>query len=449
MLDSTQKANKRLRCHSTPRKMIIKSCIALILIAAMLSSLLNYYQPSFARPKVPAGGPLLNDPGLKVELVVSGLKAPTSLSFLGPNEILVTEKNTGIVQVVQNGVISKEPLIRLNVSKDDERGLLGIALSADKKTIFLYYTEQRPNEGEITNNVYRYDLVDNKLTNPKLLLSIPGLPGPQHNGGKIIIGKDNNLYITIGDVGGSFVGKSTETKTQNFANGSEPDGRAGIIRITQGGKPVGNGILGGSQILNLYYAYGIKNIFGIDFDPVTGNLWDTENGPTFGDEINLVEPGFNSGWAKIQGIWLVQTQEGVKTEPTKGKLAPEMPQDLVNFDDKGKYSTPEFTWDHSVAPTALLFVNYSKMGKQYENEMLVGDAKYGNIYHFKLNQNRTGLMLNGTLTDKVADKVEEMGSNILGSGFGVVTDLQMGPDGNVYVLVYDKEDGRLYRITPS
>jgi glucose/arabinose dehydrogenase len=163
----------------------------------------------------------------------------------------------------------------------------------------------------------------------------------------------------------------------------------------------------------------------------------------------LVEPGFNSGWAKIQGIWLVQTQEGVKTEPTKGKLAPEMPQDLVNFDDKGKYSTPEFTWDHSVAPTALLFVNYSKMGNQYENEMLVGDAKYGNIYHFKLNQNRTGLMLNGTLTDKVADKVEEMGSNILGSGFGVVTDLQMGPDGNVYVLVYDKEDGRLYRITPS
>jgi glucose/arabinose dehydrogenase len=58
-------------------------------------------------------------------------------------------------------------------------------------------------------------------------------------------------------------------------------------------------------------------------------------------------------------------------------------------------------------------------------------------------------MLNGTLTDKVAEKVEEMGSNILGSGFGVVTDLQMGPDGNVYVLVYDKEDGRLYRITPS
>ena len=50
-----------------------------------------------------------------------------------------------------------------------------------------------------------------------------------------------------------------------------------------------------------YYAYGIRNSFGMDFDPVTGNLWDTENGPSYGDEINLVEPGFNSGWQVVQG----------------------------------------------------------------------------------------------------------------------------------------------------
>ena len=79
-------------------------------------------------------------------------------------------------------------------------------------------------------------------------------------------------------------------------NGSEPDGRAGIIRFNQDGKPLRSGIIGSAPILNMYYAYGIKNIFGFDFDPVTGKMWDTENGPTFGDEINLVEPGFNSGW---------------------------------------------------------------------------------------------------------------------------------------------------------
>ena len=58
--------------------------------------------------------------------------------------------------------------------------------------------------------------------------------------------------------------------------------------------------------MNLYYAYGIRNSFGIDFDPVTGKLWDTENGPGYGDEINLVKPGFNSGWGKIQGMWTTE-----------------------------------------------------------------------------------------------------------------------------------------------
>ena len=54
-------------------------------------------------------------------------------------------------------------------------------------------------------------------------------------------------------------------------------------------------------------------------------MWDTENGPTFGDEINFIEPGFNSGWAKVQGIWYVQSQEGQITEPVKGEMAPENP----------------------------------------------------------------------------------------------------------------------------
>jgi hypothetical protein len=55
--------------------------------------------------------------------------------------------------------------------------------------------------------------------------------------------------------------------------------------------------------MNLYYTYGIKNNFGIDFDPNTGNLWDAENGPEYGDGLNLVKPGFNSGWITVQGIW--------------------------------------------------------------------------------------------------------------------------------------------------
>ena len=98
-----------------------------------------------------------------------------------------------------------------------------------------------------------------------------------------------------------------KTKTQNYEDGEPVDGRAGILRLTQDGYPVlnanGNGILGKKYPLNIYYAYGIRNSFGIDFDPITGKLWDTENGPQFGDEINMVEPGFNSGSDRVYGIW--------------------------------------------------------------------------------------------------------------------------------------------------
>jgi aldose sugar dehydrogenase len=80
----------------------------------------------------------------------------------------------------------------------------------------------------------------------------------------------------VGDIDGSFKEEETETQAQNYNDGVEPDGRSGILRITQDGQPVGEGILGNSIPLKLYYAYGIRNSFGLDFDPVTGKLWATE-----------------------------------------------------------------------------------------------------------------------------------------------------------------------------
>jgi glucose/arabinose dehydrogenase len=175
--------------------------------------------------------------------------------------------------------------------------------------IFLYFTEANARDGDDTdksnpkvplgNRVYKYELKNNQIFNPKLLLNLPALPSPRHPGGIIAIGPDNNLYVTVGDIDGTFR-KGFETMAQNYQNGSSPDGRSGILRITQDGKPVGNGIVGDKSPLDLYYAYGIRNSFGMDWDPVTGHLWDTENGPHYGDEINLVKPGFNSGWVGVQ-----------------------------------------------------------------------------------------------------------------------------------------------------
>ena len=93
--------------------------------------------------------------------------------------------------------------------------------------------------------------------------------------------------------------------------------------------------------------------YGIDFDPLTNNLWDTENGPTFGDEINLVEPGFNSGWRKIQGIWNVTEMTGpdgrINLTDLDNKSIGLDPRGLETFEGRGIYSSPEFTWFNSTS----------------------------------------------------------------------------------------------------
>jgi len=320
--------------------------------------------------------------------------------------------------------------------------MLGIAIAKHTAIngntfVFLYYTENNGSGSPLGNRVYRYELVDNKLINPKLILNLPATPGPFHDGGKVLIGPDKNVYAVIGDL------LYHRTQAQNVATGGLPDLTSGIIRVTQEGKPVPNSPIGNTYPLNLYYAYGIRNSFGMDFDPVTGKLWDTENGPNYGDEINLVEPGFNSGWAQVQGIW---TPNGAIENENAEPLSLH-PSNLVDFGGKGKYKVPEFIWFQTVAPTALKFLNSTNLGKQYQNDLFVGDYNNGNLYHFKLSQNRTALVLSGTLANKIAYTLQDSRPAILGSGFdGGITDLQVGPDGYLYVLTYA---GSIYKIITS
>jgi glucose/arabinose dehydrogenase len=416
---------------------------------------------------------VIEDPNLKVETVVERLEFPTSMAFLAPEDILVLEKNQGTVKRIVNGTLLQEPLLDVAVATQGERGMLGIAASENKKEnvtfVFLYFTKAKNEEGKdvclnergifpyckpgedpVGNQIYRYEFDQTRLVNPKLLLDLPATPN-RHNGGPLLTGPDGNIYVLIGDI-------HRNTKAQNFLNGSEPDGTSGILRITPDGLPVPNGsIIGDLNPLNLYYAYGIRNSFGMDFDPVTGNLWDTENGLLYGDEVNLVEPGFNSGWSRIQGIW-DSNQLGNESRElywqlnqTKSKdIVVGEPRGLVDFDGKGYYSNPELTWSFSVAPTAIKFLDSDKLGKQYENDMFVGDFRNGNIYHFDLNRDRTELSLNGSLADKIVDNAQEPTNSdiIFGRGFGAITDLEVGPDGYLYVLsLY--QGGWDCRLTPK
>ena len=429
--------------------------IILFAILALLSFLsiefIHYYYSAAAAE------PIVNDPNLKIEIVFKGIEFPTSMTFLDQDDILVLEKNNGVVRRIVNGMSLSEPLLDVNVANANERGMLGIAVAKnDVKNItnvFLYYTESKERDGNddcntstncnkgndpLGNRLYRYELIHDKLMNPKLLLDLPATPGPAHNGGVITLGPDNNLYLVIGEL--TLMG----TQSSNVQKGLAPDGRGGILRITQDGKAVeGGGLLGNTNPLNLYYAYGIRNSFGIDFDPVTGNLWDTENGPGFGDEINLVKPGFNSGWAKMQGIWEVK-------RGNEGNIVLYPPNSLVDFGGKGNYSLPKFVWNSTVAPTAAKFLSSDKLGTQYKNDLFIGDGNNGNIYHFDLNNDRTELVLQGPLADKVASNISENQDIIWGKGFGIITDIQVGPDGYLYILSINlpQERGTIFRIVP-
>jgi glucose/arabinose dehydrogenase len=394
----------------------------------------NISYAAYVRALPESSGQDLVDPSLKVELFFKdGIKGPaTSMAFLGPDDILLLEKNTGKVQRIVNGSLQQEPLLQVKVGTEVELGMLGIAISKnqqDRTFVFLYYTEASNSGIVIGNRLYRYELVDNKLVNPLLLLNLPATSTivaheNNHNGGKVVIGPDNNVYLVVGDVGGRM------GNIQNILRGNSPDGTSGILRVTQEGKSVHEGPLGNSVPDVLYYAYGIRNSFGFDFDPVTGNLWDSENGGIDKDEINYVYPGFNSGWRKAMGMALS------RFDPN---------EDLFYFDGKGKYSDPEFVWKETVAPTALKFLNSSKLGSEYENTIFVGDVKTGNLYNFELDSTRQQLQLSPPLADKVADTPQEIQGIIFGKGFGVITDIQVGPDGYLYILGID---GTIYKIVP-
>ncbi|HKQ22663.1 MAG TPA: PQQ-dependent sugar dehydrogenase [Nitrososphaeraceae archaeon] len=444
--------------------------------------MVDYIEPTHASESLLNGLPNIFDHNYEAKVIFQkeieryggGLSPVSSMTFLDTNDILLLNKNNGMVHRIVNGVLLKEPLLDVDVANKRERGMLGIATTASSasnndvdnatKYIFLYYTQSTKDGNDICplayrcesgteplgNRLYRYELSDDKLVNPRLLLSLPATPGPTHNGGAVEIGPDNNVYVTIGDVHGHADNRS-KTKAQNFQDGLDPDGRSAILRVSKNGEIPEENILGNLYPLNFYYAYGIRNSFGIDFDPISGKLWDTENGPDYGDEINLVEPGFNSGWIELQGIWKPRFDEVNGGDFIAGdELLYPTNHELVDFDGKGNYSAPEFIWKKPVGATAIKFLHSDKYGKEYKDDLFVGDVNNGYLYHFDLNKERSGLVLRDKLQDKIADTDTDDDLNQIkfGEGFGGITDIEVGPDGYLYILSFEKNTAKIFKIIP-
>jgi aldose sugar dehydrogenase len=395
----------------------------------------------------PGGGPTLHDDILDVQLVAEGLDSPTSMRFLDKDTLLVLEKNTGQVRVVLDGKLLEDPAIQVEVATGAEQGLLGIEIwdgnNDDTTSVFLYLTENYHDKPRNLVYKYIYDQNEKTLENKTLILDLQGEPGPFHNGGKIAIGPhDGYIYAVIGDVssGGGML--------DNQIPGRPPDDKSVILRVDRDtGIPVQDNPFynhtSNMEKLQRYYAYGIRNSFGMDFDTVTGKLWITENGEHVYDEINIVEPGFNSGWHKVMG--------------PIGRTNITVENDLIVFDG-AKYEDPVFSWYAPIGVTDIEFFNSTKLGEKYDGNLFVGDINNGNLYFFKVNEDRTGLTFHDPrLLDLVADPVREeeeeekggeaseLTSIIFGEGFGRITDIETGPDGLLYILSY--EDGKIYRIS--
>lgn len=381
----------------------------------------------------------LVSPKYKVETVVTGLSQPTTLAFVDPTTLLVCQKGDGKVIRVANGAIAGTAL-DLGVSNNSERGLLGICLDpnfASNGFVYLYYSKSSTGgdsgvDGNWTDNrIERFLYLGGTLTFSASIRVFPRDPmqtgnGANHNGGIIMIGADQKLYAVTGDL------NRNRAEQNNLTQSTVASKVGGIFRLNLDGSiPTDNPFIGNANAdFKPYYTYGLRNSFGMTFDPLTGRVWYTENGPSTYDEINMAVPGMNSGWNKIWG----------PDSRSSGNLS-----DLVVLPNS-VYRDPEFSWASVVAPTSLVFLNSTKFLPSERNKLLVGDNNFANLYLFTLNTARDGFVLTGNLTDKVADSATERDALKFGSGWGVITDLKMGPDG--YCYVSSLTQGAIRRIRP-
>lgn len=446
-----------------------------------------------------AASPTMLDDNLTVSTVVAGLDQPTSMVFLGANDFLVLERATGKVQRIMNGALHSTPL-DLAVNNASERGLLGIALHpgfAQNGFVYLFWTESSTGADTATidqipllgNRVDRYLwngatlTFDRNLIKLRALQQDAGQPARgNHNGGVIRFGPDGKLYIIFGDNG-------RRGFLQNLATGGPvPDDQFGgpapddthmsgvILRLNDDGStPTDNPFfnattnLTGEAAANIkkVFAYGIRNSFGMDFDPLSGALWTQENGDDAFDEINRVTPGFNGGWIQTIGpISRVAEFKSIEMTYAAGNLqqlrwppsniadTPQQALSRMFMLPGAQYVDPEFSWKYALAPSPIGFVKGGGLGPQFEGDLFVGASRTtllnGFLFRFKLTTDRQHFSFSDPrLADRVADNLDkfdltESESLVIGKDFGITTDIQTGPNGNVFVV--SLSNGAVYEI---
>jgi glucose/arabinose dehydrogenase len=479
-----------------------------------------------------AAGPTMLDPSLAVRTVVSGLTTPTSIAFLGPSDLLVLEKNTGRVLRVTNGAVQGVVLdLSVNFASErgllgialhpDFPASPGVYLywscrSTAPPTDPFFPDERRCLDanmsGPDTSDVLQVPLLGNRVDrfvwngstlafdrNLVMLRSFQNDGAPQppnqgdqaqpprgnHDGGVLAFGPDRKLYVIFGDNGrrgqlqNLAQGPTPPTADDQFG-GPEPDDAhltGVVLRLNDDGSaPPDNpffaaGAARGGEVganLQKVFAYGVRNSFGMAFDPLSGNLWDQQNGDDSFDELNLVEPGTNGGWVQVMGplsrlsqykqietTFGAQNLQQLRWSPTNIADTPAQALSRLFVLPGSHYSDPEFAWKWAVPPAAVGFVKGRGLGAQFEGDLFVGAATPltvgGYLFHFNLTGNRRQVAVDDPrLEDRVADNnakhdLTESESLLIGRDFGVTTDIQTGPNGNLFVV--SVSNGAIYEIS--
>ncbi len=455
--------------------------------------------------------PELLDERLAVAPAVTGLSQPTTMAFLGEDDLFVLEKASGQVKRVTGGGAPKV-VLDLPVNSASERGLLGIALHPKfrrTRWVYLFWSESRTAADTTTldgvrplgNRIDRFEWDGRTLEYDKPILQFRAYQADagqplrgNHDGGVLRFGPDGKLYAIVGDTG-------RRGQLQNLADGPfgagipddpfggpEPDDlhRTGsIVRLEDDGSaPRDNPFYrvgrrtGGEVGANLQrlYAYGVRNSFGMDFDPRSGDLWEQENGDDSFSELNRVEPGMNSGWIQIMGpASRVAQFKAIETDTTVPQPnAPNgyfglqqirwLPTNIADTPAEAlsrlymlpgaEFSDPELAWKYEVGPGGLGFLDGDGLGRRYAGDLFMGGSRDllegGHLFRFELTRSRRNLATTDPkLDDGVADNLSkwegtESESLLFGRNFGTATDIQSGPDGHLYVVSLSK--GTIYEI---
>jgi aldose sugar dehydrogenase len=453
-------------------------------------------------------GPEVVVPNLAVRTVVSGLTTPTAIAFLGSDDILAIEKNTGLVKRITGGVVST--VLDLTVNFGSERGLLGIALHPDfasNNAVYLYWTESTIGADTSTlsqttllgNRVDRFRWDGTVLIFERTIVRIRALQQDEgqpergnHDGGVIAFGTDGKLYVFTGDVG-------RRGQTQNLPcgpvaectgaivpddqfGGPEPDDahRTGVVlRLNDDGTaPSDNpffapGAAMGGEVgasVQKIFSYGHRNGFGMAVDPQDGAVWIQENGDDAFSEINRIEAGMNGGWVQIAGpveriaefkeietTFGGQNLQQIRWPPANIADSPAQALSRLFMLPGAHYGDPQFSWKWEVAPAGIGFMTGPGLGPEFAGDLFVGAGtpllEGGYLFRFNLAGPFLRKIVVGDprLEDRVADnlakhEITESETLLFGRNFGVSTDIRTGPNGNLFVV--SLTNGAIYEIHP-